>query len=102
MLFRSIEAEFTRKLLRPSKARGKRFNLSIDELLRANMDAKANYVSKMFQCGGYTVNEVRKAANNPPIDKGDKAYVPMSMIAVDAPVTQNKKVDKNLKIEGDE
>lgn len=96
-----IESEFNRKLFRPAKAIKKRLNLNINELLRANLDAKANYVSKMFQCGGYTVDEVRREAGNAPIKGGSKAYVPMSMIQVDAPITQNKKLDKNLKVDKD-
>jgi HK97 family phage portal protein len=96
-----IEAEFNRKLLRKSLRPKTRLNLKIDDLLRANMDSTANYISKMFQVGGYTVNEVRAKAGNPKVEGGDKAYVPMSLIATDAPVTQNKKVDKNLKIQGD-
>jgi len=74
-----IESEYNRKIFRPSKAIKKRLNLNITELLRANLDAKANYVSKMFQCGGYTVNEVRKEAGNPPKPKGDDAYVQINM-----------------------
>jgi len=94
-----IEAEFNRKLLRPSKRLKIKFNLNISELLRANLDAKANYVSKMFQCGGFTVDDVRREAGTSPIKGGNKAYVPMNMIAVDTPMTQNKKVDKKIKIE---
>jgi HK97 family phage portal protein len=94
-----IEAEFNRKILRPSKRVKTKLNLSITELYRANLDTKANYATKMFQCGGYTVNEVRKEAGNSPVEGGNKAYVPMNMIAVDAPITQNKKLDKKLKID---
>ena len=43
-----IEAEFNRKLFRPSLRQKTRLNLNIDELLRANLDARANYASKMF------------------------------------------------------
>lgn len=97
-----IEAEFNRKLLRPGLRRKTRLNLNIDDLLRGNMDSTANYVSKMFQCGGYTVNEVRAKVGNPKVKGGDKAYAPMNLIPVDAPITQNKKVDKNLNIDSDE
>jgi HK97 family phage portal protein len=93
-----IEAEFNRKLLRPSKRMNTRFNLNIDDLLRANMDATANYVSKMFQCGGYTVNEVRAKIGNPKVEGGDKALAPMNLIDINAPITQNKQVDKNIKV----
>jgi len=93
-----IEAEFNRKLLRPGKRLKTRLNLNIDDLLRANMDSTANYVSKMFQCGGYTVNELRAKIGQPKVKGGDKAYAPMNLIPVDAPITQNKQVDKNIKV----
>jgi hypothetical protein len=92
------EAEFNRKLLRPGKRLKNRLNLNIDDLLRANMDSTANYVSKMFQCGGYTVNELRAKIGQPKVKGGDKAYAPMNLIPVDAPITQNKQVDKNIKV----
>ena len=81
-----VEAEFNRKLLRPSQRKKTRLSLNIEELLRANMDAKANYVSKMFQAGGYTVNEVRKKAGNPKFDdpNADKPMVQINMQTIDA------------------
>ena len=93
-----IEAEFNRKLLRPGKRLKTRLNLNLDDLLRANMDSTANYISKMFQCGGYTVNEVRAKIGQPKVEGGDKAYAPMNLLPVDAPITQNKKIDKNVKV----
>ena len=94
-----IEAEFNRKLLRPSLRLKTRLNLNIDDLLRGNMDSTANYMSKMFQCGGFTINEIRAKNGLPKVTGGDKAYYPMNLIASDAPVTQNKKIDKNLTID---
>jgi len=96
-----IEAEFNRKLLRPSLRKKTKLNLNINDLLRGNMDSTANYISKMFQCGGFTVNEVRTKIGNPRVEGGDKALAPMSLIDVNAPITQNKKVDKNIKINGE-
>jgi HK97 family phage portal protein len=93
-----IEAEFNRKLLRPGKRIKTKLNLNLDDLLRANMDSTANYVSKMFQCGGYTVNEVRAKIGQPKVKGGDKAYAPMNLIPVDTPVTQNKGMDKNINV----
>jgi hypothetical protein len=96
-----IEAEFNRKLLRPGKRLKTRLNLNINELLRANLDAKANYVSKMFQCGGYSVNEVRKECGNPKFDGGnaDKPMYQINMMPVDAPIQKTKPIDKKVKTE---
>jgi hypothetical protein len=78
-----------------------KFNLSIDELYKANMDTMANYYQKMFQIGAFTVNEIRTKIRQPIVDSGDKAYVPMNLIAVDTPIAQNKKIDKNINIQSD-
>ena len=94
-----IEAEFNRKLLRPSKRLKTKLNLNINALLRANLDAKANYVSKMFQAGGYTVNEVRKECGNSKYfnENADKPMVQINMQTVDAFVTKPKPIDKKVK-----
>jgi len=94
-----IEAEFNRKLLRPSQRRITRLNLNMDELLRANLDAKSNYYRKMLETGAYSPNEIAGKVGQPKVKGGDKRYVPMNLIPVDAPVTKNTKVDKNIKIE---
>lgn len=80
-----FENEFNRKLFRPSMRSRTRLNLNINELLRANLDAKANYVSKMFQCGGYNVNEVRRECRNPLYDNenANKPMVQVNMMPVD-------------------
>jgi HK97 family phage portal protein len=98
-----IEAEFNRKLFRPSERLKTRVNLNIEELLRANLDAKANYVSKMFQAGGFTVNEVRKQCGNPKYfgENADKPMIQINMQSVDAFLSKPKPIDKNAKIEKD-
>lgn len=76
-----IEAEFNRKLFRPSKRKTEKINLNIDTLLRANMDARANFVSKLFQCGGYTVDEVRtNFTGMPKTENGNIAFVQTNMM----------------------
>ena len=58
----------------------------------------------MFQCGGFTINEVRAKIGQPKVEGGDKAYYPMNLIAADMPVTKNTKIDKQIKVgkNGDE
>jgi len=81
-----IEGEFNRKLLRPSKRLNTYLNLDIKSLLSYNLDAKANYVSKMFQSGGYTVNEVRADVGNKALEGGDDAYVQVNMKKINEPI----------------
>jgi len=99
-----IENEFNRKLFRPSLRMKTRLNLSIKELLRADLDAKANYVSKMFQCGGYNVNEVRKECGNPKHDheNANKPMVQINMQPVDVLGVKQKPIDKKVKINEEE
>jgi HK97 family phage portal protein len=95
-----IEAEFNRKLLRPGKRRTRKFNLNMDELLKANLDAKSNYYRKMLETGAISPNEIADKIGMPKVKGGDKRYVPMNLIPVDAPITQNKQIDKNINING--
>jgi hypothetical protein len=72
-----------------------RLQLNINSLLRANLDAKANYISKMFQCGGYTVNEARTEIGHPRVDGGDVPYVQINMQAVgQKPAEEKPKTSK--------
>ena len=66
----------------------------------ANLDAKANYVSKMFQCGGYSVNEVRKETRQPLSSEAnaDKPMIQVNMMPIDKIGMKEKPViDKSLK-----
>ena len=91
-----IESEFNKKLLRPSKRLTARLNLNIEGLMKADLNSKANYISKMFQAGGYTVNEVRRQAGNPSVDGGDKAFIQVNMQPVDK-LIENTKTNNNGK-----
>jgi HK97 family phage portal protein len=94
-----FENEFNRKLFRPSMRARTQLNLNINELLRANLDAKANYVSKMFQAGGYTVNEVRRECRNPLSDNenADKPMIQVNMMPVDKIGQKQPKIDNKVK-----
>ena len=93
-----IEAEFNRKLFRPTKRRVTKLNLNIGELLRADMDSTANYYSKMLQVGAFTPNEIRRKIGQPEVKGGDKTYIPLNMLPVDTPITKNTKVDKQIDV----
>ena len=94
-----IESEFNRKIYRPSKQRVKRLSLDLTELSKANLDSTANYLTKLVGTGLLTINEGRLRCGESRIEGGDKAYVPMNWIDINAPITQNKKVDKNITID---
>lgn len=95
-----IEVEFNRKLFRPSQRSTTKIHLNINELLRANMDAKANFYSKMFAVGGYTVNEIRKELGNPMSDSenANKPLVQINMAPIDKLSEKAKPIDKASKV----
>ena len=98
-----IEGEFNRKLLRPSKRELTKLNLNIKSLISYNLDAKANYISKMFQSGGFTVNEVRAEIGNPSLPGGNDAYVQVNMKKINEPeVVKPKPVIKEPLINTDD
>jgi HK97 family phage portal protein len=91
-----IEAEFNRKLFRPSQRLYTKVRLNIDELISADMDTKANYYQKMYQVGAYTPNEIRVKVGQPKIKGGDDSYRPLNLIPVDQIAPKSVPVDKKL------
>ena len=89
-----VETEFSRKLLSSIDKRHKKISLDINDLLKANMESKANYLSKMFQIGGYTVNEVRRQTKQP-LSSDSHADIPMVQVNMQ-PLTKLNK-EKNGK-----
>ena len=81
-----IESEFNRKVFRPSQRRVTKLTLDIKNLLRANMDAKANYLSKLFQIGGYTVNQVCAELGHPKVEGGDTVFIQSNMVPLNKPI----------------
>ncbi|MBA7587557.1 hypothetical protein ES708_29588 [subsurface metagenome] len=76
--FSKIEAELNRKLFVPSLRRSLRIRYDVEDLLRADLNSLSNYRMKMFQIGGYTVNENREKVGTPKFDdpKADTPMIP--------------------------
>jgi HK97 family phage portal protein len=90
-LDKKIEIEFNRKLFPPSQRKVTRLNFDITELMRADLDSKANYLSKLFQVGAFTVNELRRQVGTPDVKDGDQAYYPINLQAVGTkPIDKSK------------
>jgi HK97 family phage portal protein len=75
-----IESEFNRKLCRPSLRGLTVLSLNPEALLKANLDSMANYLSKMFQSGGYTPNEIRQKLGMEKKAGGDDPFVQVNMM----------------------
>lgn len=66
--FTKQEAEFNRKLFLPSQRTTRRVRFDEEELLRADLDSRANYRMKQFQVGTFTIDDNREAAGKPPFE----------------------------------
>lgn len=92
--FSKIEAELNRKLFLPSLRRTLRIRYDVEDLLRADLNSLSNYRMKMFQIGGYTVNENREKVGTPKFDD-PKANTPMVQVNMQAINTsKNEKTEK--------
>jgi HK97 family phage portal protein len=79
------EVELNEALLGPA-ARGQLyFEHNFEGMLRAEIKARGDWYAQMLQNGVYSVNEVRKIENMPPVDGGDahQTQVNMADIASD-------------------
>jgi HK97 family phage portal protein len=87
-----FEVEFTRKLIMPSQRGKVMLELNVEALMKANLDSLANYYSKMFQSGGFTVNEIRQKLGEEKMPGGDEPMVQVNMQKLNKP--DNGKGDK--------
>jgi len=91
--FSRIEAELNRKLFLPSQRRSLRIRYDVEDLLRADMNSLSNYRMKMFQVGGYTVNENRERVGTPKFDD-PMADVPFVQVNMQPVNTKNTKLNE--------
>lgn len=76
----AIQQEIWRQLLTPAdRSGGIKAAFDLDDLLRGDSTARANFVSTMTQNGIYTRNEVRAWENLPPKPGGDDLTVQSNM-----------------------
>lgn len=74
-ILEAIETEFQRKLVSRSMCCKRKFEFDREQLFKMDLITKANYYSKMIQNGTYSINDVRKMENKPPVDGGDVIYL---------------------------
>lgn len=58
---------------------------SIEGLLRGDSQARAEFYSKMFSIGAFSINDIRELENMNDIPDGDKHFVPLNMTSLDQP-----------------
>ena len=91
-----IEAEFNRKLIKPSEKN--RIYLDFDEnhIMFADKSATANYYATLVKNGIMTINEARHNLGYNPMDGGDDLIIPFTDIS------QNTIGNKNTEIENEQ
>lgn len=96
-MLEKIELEIKRKVFRPSECESISVQFDTSALLRADMTSLAAYNNMLFQNGGITPNEIRRANNLPRLPDGDETFVQVNTqplkFAVMRPVDPEK--DKN-------
>lgn len=90
-MIKRIEAAIYRDIL-DAKTRGKvKVKFNMEELLRGDSQARADFLSKMVQSGIYLIDEARDYEDKPKVPGGDRAIVqgamtPLTMLGASAPV----------------
>jgi HK97 family phage portal protein len=78
-----IEQACNRRLLLPGEKGRVFIEFEIDGMMRGDTAAQTAHYQGMFNIGVYSENDIRLKKNLPPIDGGDRYYVPMNMVPID-------------------
>jgi HK97 family phage portal protein len=74
------EQELNRKLISPLERKLQKFEHNVEGLLRGDSQARAEFNSKMFNIGAYSINMILEKENMNPIGpEGDVHFVPVNM-----------------------
>lgn len=97
-MLEKIELEIKRKVFRPSECGMVTVQFDTSALLRADMTSLAAYNNMLFQNGGITPNEIRRANNLSRLPDGDETFVQVNTQPLKYAVMRpsNPEKDKNL------
>lgn len=91
-----IEAELSNKLFgQEEKMQGYCIKFSLNDLLQADLESQAEYLSKLFSTGTYSINDIRKTLGLNPVEDGDKHFVPLNMVELGADNDMNDNEQDN-------
>jgi HK97 family phage portal protein len=76
------EQEIQRKLLMGADADSVSVRHDLQAILKGTHRDRADFMQKMFQCGGMTINEIRMLNDMDPIPGGDQAYTQVNVAPV--------------------
>ena len=91
---RQYEQEFNKKLLIGRGHRGQEFKFTLNGLLRASAKTRADVYSVYIRSGIYTLNELRKLEDLPPVDN---AYANELLISRDISLLKDVEMRDKLK-----
>jgi HK97 family phage portal protein len=78
------EQELNYKLISPLERRYQRIEFNVEGLLRGDSQARAEFYSKMFNIGVYSINMILEKENQNLIGpEGDVHYVPVNLVAAE-------------------
>lgn len=74
-ILRRIENELERKLIPRERCCNERFRFDRRGIYSMDLQSLADYQKKTIECGIYTVNDWRRAENQPEVEGGDTVYL---------------------------
>jgi len=92
-ILKAVECEFQRKLVPPSFCCKRRFQFDRRKIYSMDLQSMANYEAKMIQNGVFTVNDVRRMENQPPIQSGDTVYLSTNLAEIGSEKLSGRKSD---------
>lgn len=88
-MLKRIEAAIYRDLLTPEERKSVKVKFNMDELLRGDSQARAEFLSKMTTAGIYLIDEARAYEDKAPVKGGNRAIVQGAMTPLDTLGEQN-------------
>jgi HK97 family phage portal protein len=85
------EQTLNRKLLTKEERRSLYFEFNVEALLRGDSAARSTAWSIGRQWGWYSVNEIRRMMNLPPVEGGDVYLQPSNMVPADSDMARGEK-----------
>ena len=83
------EQELNRKLLSTKEQSTHFCKFRTNELLRGDVNSRADYYTKLFNVGALSPNDIRSMEDMNKVDKGDDYYVPLNLGEVGKTKTDN-------------
>ncbi len=98
-IIEKLENEFNRKLILPSQRKNTELRFDLSNMLRADMNSRADYYSKLFGMGVVSANDVAKELNLPKIEgtNGDEHFISTNLQQINnLIVNQTNSIDNKL------